>query len=588
MFESFEHLISPFHRQRRKSLAVMAGSVQIGGHAPIVMQSMTTTPTRDIKATVDQCIRLAESGCEMIRITAPGVNDAKALKEIRYSFSEHGFSKVPLVADIHFLPKAAMEAVEHVEKVRVNPGNYADKKSQAKESYTDEEYQSELQRVHERFSPLVLRAKELGRCLRIGVNHGSLSDRVMNRYGDTPEGMVISAMEFIKIAESHQFDQMVVSMKSSNPRVMVEAYRKLVHALDEHGVHYPLHLGVTEAGDGDDGRIKGASGIGTLLADGIGDTVRVSLTEEPEYEIPVCKDLISQFPEQVVSNSLNPVKKVSDKPIRIFKVKRDGQTEVSIGEKMPVVIGKDKSDTQADFVLNEVKDEFGLMRVHSWELDHYGDIHQSCVFIDLRKQPENEIISILAELPSDNLISLTNSGDYEWIQAYRYLYQLDLKSSFEYKHSLCIALEGESSLVKVSSIAGALLIDHIGQALYMPNLEKSTERCLGILQAVKLRISKADYVSCPSCGRTLFDLQEVTEQVREVTHHLKGVTIAVMGCIVNGPGEMADADFGYVGTGPGLVTLYKGYEPVVKNIPGEDARDQLVELIKSEGKWVDP
>jgi len=591
---------NPFLRMRRKTIAVMAGNIQIGGDAPIVVQSMTTTPTRDINATVKQCITLAEAQCQMIRITAPGVNDAKALKEIRTQFSAAGFEKIPLVADIHFLPRAAMEAIEHVEKVRINPGNYADKKSTAMLEYSDVEYDNELNRIHERFSPLVIRAKELGRCLRIGVNHGSLSDRVLNRYGDTPEGMVVSAMEFIRIAEDNGFNQMIVSMKSSNPKVMVSAYRLLTIELNKHGVNYPLHLGVTEAGDGDDGRVKGASGIGSLLADGMGDTIRVSLTEEPEAEIPVCFDLLNTFPYTKVNDSIEAAATPSysqhhtnSNPFFI-----ENNPSLPVTKKEPLVFYS--QDPKAGYKLGDAqllsKDETVAedpslrLIIMSDDNTNVSMIHNHCVLFDMSKLNEQKIQTLLSKLPSDNYIGISNAGEYEWIQAYRKLATIDQQSVTTNmpNRPICLALVDHDNLVEIASICGSLFIDGIGSAIYTPKLKNFPNRCLAILQAVKMRITKTDYVSCPSCGRTLFDLMDVTQTIRSATDHLKGLTIAIMGCIVNGPGEMADADFGYVGTGPGLVTLYKGYEPVIKNIPNSEACERLIDLIKSEGLWVNP
>ncbi len=590
----------PFLRIRRKSIVVSAGDLQIGGDAPIVVQSMTTTPTRDIDATVKQCIALADAQCQMIRITAPGVKDAKALKEIRSQFSAAGYEKIPLVADIHFLPRAAMEAVEHVEKVRINPGNYADKKSTAMLEYSDAEYDSELNRIHERFSPLVLRAKELGRCLRIGVNHGSLSDRVLNRFGDTPEGMVVSAMEFIRIAEDNGFDQMIVSMKSSNPKVMVQAYRLLTIELNKHGVNYPLHLGVTEAGDGDDGRIKGAGGIGSLLADGIGDTIRVSLTEEPEFEIPVCFDLLNAFPDRDIDDSVEaeavPAYSQHHNESDTFFIKNHPSLQVT--KKEPIVFYS--QNEKAKYKLGDAQllaegevcgedPSLKLLTIYN-ENVKLDDLHNHCVLFDFSELNNQDVQAHLNALPSDNYIGLKKAGAYEWIQAYRKLATLDQQSVVkgQSNHPICLALLDNDNLVEISSICGSLFMDGIGSAIYTPKLENFSNRCLGILQAVKMRITKTDYVSCPSCGRTLFDLMDVTQTIRDATDHLKGLTIAIMGCIVNGPGEMADADFGYVGTGPGLVTLYKGYEPVIKNIENHTACDRLIELIKSEGLWVDP
>ena len=608
--DSYADRLAP--RQRRHSLAVPIGDhVTIGGDAPVVVQSMCTTPTQDIAATVAQCISLAEVGCEMVRITAPGVKDAACLKDIRREFSAAGFAHVPLVADIHFMPAAAHEAIEHVEKVRVNPGNYADKKKFAVLDYTDAEYQSELERLHERFSPLAKRAKELGRALRIGVNHGSLSDRIMNRYGDTPEGMVEAALEFLAIAEDVDFHHMIVSMKSSNPKVMVQAYRMLVAALDKRGTPYPLHLGVTEAGDGEDGRVKGAAGIGALLDDGLGDTIRVSLTEAPEAEVPVAQRLRELFPDQ----SSEAFPDLSNAPAerldpfhyqrRRAEIVRFDQATTLGGGQIPIVLVpqrlpiSEQDGAQADgHMLDDLRwSDFGdtvLQRASGCAVQLGETI--TLLGIDAG-DPVAGLRRDLAAAPEDRVLGIADPGSLGTTRAYRLLAAVD-EALFEeaeqaetgsgVRHAIVIALPGEDNLLQASATAGGLLIDGIGDAIYLPSLEAPQRMAFTVLQAVKARTTRADYVACPSCGRTLFDLMEVTEHIKQATNHLNGVTIAIMGCIVNGPGEMADADFGYVGAGPGKITLYRGKEAVRRNIPSAEARDQLIELIKEHGMWQDP
>ena len=627
---SDSYIADRFRRQRRASRAVQVGNLQIGGDAPIVVQSMTTTPTQDVAATVAQCISLAEVGCQMVRITAPGVKDAAALKDIRREFSAAGFADVPLIADIHFMPKAAMEAVEHVEKVRINPGNFADKKQFAVHEYSDSEYEAELERIHERFSPLVLRARELGRALRIGVNHGSLSDRIMNRFGDTPEGMVQSALEFIRIAEDHDYHSLIISMKSSNPKVMVHAYRRLVQALDEHGQAYPLHLGVTEAGDGEDGRVKGASGIGALLEDGIGDTIRVSLTEAPEAEVPVASALAGTFADaqapnpqlaQAPAESVTPFeyrRRVAE-IIRIGAHGDDPGVAIGGGQVPAVLVPQysgafDQGEPLADAVVDgqQCFADSGtriLGRSHSVAPSPLRVIHiaagdaapDDCagalVLFDLPLQAADEgLRASLPSVPADALIAIGEPGSLGMTQAYRLLAAIDEacfneaeateRGSGE-RHAICLALINEHDLLRVSAIAGGLLIDGIGDCVYFPATTHPRGHAYTLLQAVKARVTRTDYVACPSCGRTLFDLVEVTEHIKDATDHLDGVTIAIMGCIVNGPGEMADADFGYVGSGPGKITLYRGKEPVRRNIAADEARDELIELIKEHGMWKD-
>lgn len=565
---------SRFARQRRPSLPVTIGDLRIGGDAPLCVQSMCTTPTTDVAATVAQSIALAAVGCELVRVTAPGVKDAEALKDIRQQFSAAGYAHIPLCADIHFMPKAAMIAVEHVEKVRINPGNFADKKSFAVREYSDTEYNAELERIAERFTPLVKRARALGRCLRIGSNHGSLSDRIMNRYGDTPAGMVESAMEFICIAEDLGFHDMVVSMKSSNPKVMIQAYRLLAARLSTHGRNYPLHLGVTEAGDGEDARVKSACGIGALLEDGIGDTIRVSLTEDPCAEIPVAQALRDLY--QKPDESLHPQLSDLDDGINPYSYQRRDCERIEInghpvgGDAAPLVIAAAQSGTQApDLSRDTAADHMILL-----------DVHDDEPYRSLRTQ--------LEQLRAPLLAGLRSCGSLSWVAAYRLLHTAIRDSQQQHNtplHPIVLSIVGADDLLKISATVGALLADGIGDALYLPDCPQSCQRCFTLLQSMKARMTRADYVACPSCGRTLFDLMEVTAEIKAVTDHLDDVTIAIMGCIVNGPGEMADADFGYVGSGPGKITLYRGKEAVITNIPTAEARERLIELIKASGKW---
>ena len=633
-----------FGYARRVSRAVMVGRVQVGGlidgrPAPLVLQSMCTTPTQDVAATVQQSILLAESGCQIVRITAPGVKDAQALKDIRAQFSAAGFRDVPLVADIHFMPPAAMEAIEHVEKVRINPGNFVDKKRFAVLEYTDAEYREEVERVAERFLPLVKRAKTLGRALRIGTNHGSLSDRIMNRWGDTPRGMVESAMEFVRIAESAGYQDLIISMKSSNPKVMVEAYRLLCATLADHGEHYPLHLGVTEAGDGEDGRTKSAAGIGALLEDGIGDTIRVSLTEPPEFEIPVAAALAARYAK--LNTFPAPVQAPRDETDpysfrrRIAEIVRVGADIPVGGGLLPRVLvphatpkpaGKEPdADVRVDDQLlwavqahsipgaegcqkkSQVANDSGIRSPDSglMSLIH---LKAGC---DLPTIPAGALVllrlgdtdpvmalrSTLPKLPDGVLLGIAEPGLIGEGRAYRLL-AAAIEERFRLHETasvgsgrrppIAIALPFQRDELAIAAIAGSLLIDGIGDALYLPQAGDPRRLAFTILQAVKARVTRADYVACPSCGRTLFNLIEVTAHIKEVTNHLDGVTIAIMGCIVNGPGEMADADFGYVGAGPGKIDLYRGKEKVRTGIASERARAELVQLIKDAGKWKEP
>jgi (E)-4-hydroxy-3-methylbut-2-enyl-diphosphate synthase len=657
---------------RRLTRVVPVGTVGVGGANPLRLQSMTTSDTEDVAATVAQAIRLAEAGCEIIRITAPNKAAAAALKEIHRRFRAAGFAQ-PLVADIHFLPVAALEAVEHVEKVRVNPGNYADKKKFAVREYTDAAYAEELARLHDAFSPLVLRAKALGRCLRIGTNHGSLSDRIMNRFGDTPHGMVESALEFIRIAESHGFKDLILSMKSSNPKVMVEAYRLAAARMAELGMDYPLHLGVTEAGEGEDARIKSAIGIGSLLADGLGDTIRVSLTEDPWHEIPVCRELVRRAETLAALGAGSAVRLPAD-PADPFSFDRRATETIALSPRclagageVPRVIVRShagladwqaaaKELLDAHAAQREVRAEGLLVRlddvahaaglrslrkalgptvpalfvetslapadfpfegdgcrlvvVRSFGpadgavLSAWGEAvakHDALLAADVDGAVLAALARALAALPPGRLL-LTCSQPQEGLHAtgtYRELVRVataaGLKAPLWIRATVANAIHldpgFQSRLLEASIHAGGLLVDGYGDFLSCEtptSTAKSLTLAYDILQGARLRQTKTEYVACPSCGRTLFDIQATTLKIKERTGHLKSVTIAVMGCIVNGPGEMADADFGYVGGAPGKINLYVGKTPVQFNIPQEEAVERLVDLIKAKGKWMEP
>lgn len=668
---------SRFRTIRRHSTTVNVGAVGVGGDNPVRVQSMTTTNTQDVKATVEQAIALAEAGCEVVRVTAPNKTAARALADIRKAFTAAGFGEIPLVADIHFLPTAAMEAVEHVEKVRVNPGNYADKKKFAVKEYTDRAYAEELERLHETFSPLVLRAKALGRALRIGTNHGSLSDRIMNRYGDTPLGMVESALEFLRIGENHGYHAMILSMKASNPKVMIEAYRLLVQRMAAEDMHYPLHLGVTEAGDGEDGRIKSAIGIGSLLLDGLGDTIRVSLTEDPVYEIPVAQALVRHtstlWREPMVAATAFPVD--SPDPLDPFHYSRRPIQPVSLGTtcslgpaqppavvvraaavadlaKMGVALAtpalKD-NPTEGILVPITSPDDLPVWQKYSAglgtafevldldpsiELDlliailsghpkpvvvlrRFDEVDPTTIrpwierlracpphLLGLAVSPESlaAMAPLLKEGPSERtIVTLDRTGpttDHA-VGAYRRLaatlQQQQLPLPLWIRNTPETALGSEPSflgrLIDGSILSGALLCDGLGDLISVetePDAPRAVKLAYNILQGAGSRITKTEFVACPSCGRTLFDLQSTTQRIREKTGHLKGVKIAIMGCIVNGPGEMADADFGYVGGAPGKINLYVGKTCVRYNIPQKEADERLIELIREHGKWVAP
>jgi (E)-4-hydroxy-3-methylbut-2-enyl-diphosphate synthase len=656
---------------RLKTREVSIGGLLMGNGHPIRVQTMTTTDTMDTLATVEQSIRCIEAGAELVRITAPSKKEAENLLLIKNELRKRGYH-TPLVADIHFTPNAAEIAARIVEKVRVNPGNYVDKKKFEQIDYTDAEYLEEIDRIREKFTPLVRICKEYGTAMRIGTNHGSLSDRIMSRYGDTPIGMVESAMEFLRIARDENFHQIVLSMKASNPKVMVQAYRLLVQQmLTSFGECYPLHLGVTEAGDGEDGRIKSAAGIGTLLEDGIGDTIRVSLTEDPEFEIPVCRDLVKRYVFPSTETALIPT--VQKIPYDPFSYQR--RTSFAVGnigqQQVPVVIADlsrlkniepadllkvgynydattDKwniSDTAADYVFignSLLNFELpGTLRVvtypATWEqvAEHPSYVplfsssgylaaahksnHMNIVMVDCFSDNSNiNDFTGLDELANDPtvVLALSSRSRHAMPAVRRMFMELMNRKINNPVILICDSnhLTTDEHLIHFATECGALLLDGMGDGIclgmttesYAINSKEQTTisgrnyvqlngpeefmnaTAFGILQATRTRISKTEYISCPSCGRTLFDLQETTARIRKVTHHLKGVKIAIMGCIVNGPGEMADADFGYVGSGPGKITLYKGKDIMKRNIDSEIAVQELINLLKEHDAWIEP
>ena len=624
--------------QRYQSRGVNIGDIPMGGDNPIRVQSMTNTNTMDTLATVEQTIRLVDAGCEYVRITAPSVKEAQNLAAIKAELKKRGYT-VPLIADIHFVPRAAEEAAKLVEKVRVNPGNYVDRKRFQELEYNQNEYQAELDRIEKRFTPLVNLCREEGTAMRIGSNHGSLSDRILSHYGDTPQGMVESAMEFVRICAANQYHELVISMKASNTRIMIQAYRLLVHQMHREGFSYPLHLGVTEAGDGDDARIKSSLGIGSLLRDGLGDTIRVSLTEAPEAEIPVALSIVKSIESLPQHQAIAPL---SNLPINLFEYqRRETPATTSIGaDNVPVVIA-DLSE------MKEVNDDLLISAGYYFDLlsntwisgDQGADIlyfgqntpdirlsdntlrlYDSEIWTDLMpkdscyplytldsyssalvKHDVANFIHIststsIDELPrASNIIWLLGSdNEHQIADLRRFIFELMnmgiqqpviLLNRFTDQH------RGEF-LLAASAEIGSILNDGLADGIWLRSTQLETkdlnEIAFGVLQASRSRMTKTEYIACPSCGRTLFDLEEVTAQIRERTSHLKGVKIGIMGCIVNGPGEMADADFGYVGTGPGKISLYRGQMVVRPHVPQIEAVDSLIDLIKSEGYWIDP
>jgi (E)-4-hydroxy-3-methylbut-2-enyl-diphosphate synthase len=653
-----EHYAESLTRYKRlATLEVKVGNLLLGNFNPIRIQTMTTTDTMDTKATVEQSIRCIEAGAELVRITAPSKKEAENLVNIKNELHKRGYV-TPLVADIHFTPNAAEIAARIVEKVRVNPGNYVDKKKFELIEYSDADYLEEIERIRNRFTPLVKICKEYGTAMRIGTNHGSLSDRIMSRYGDTPIGMVESAMEFLRIAESENYYNIVLSMKSSNPQVMIQAYRLLIENMyAELGHCYPLHLGVTEAGDGEDGRIKSAIGIGALLEDGIGDTIRVSLTEDPEFEIPVCKNIVKRY-SGVKSNNIPAIK---NSFLSFLNKKAGVRSSFEIqnigGKHVPVVIADfskknnitlddledtgykydeltDKwniGDMAADYIFCANKPvDFelpGTLKVinyyDAWKQTEYKE--KAFPIFDGQKYMDDSIMksdsmnfvmldcysegypsfdkeTLLGKIKHDTTVVLClGSTNKNAMQSIRRMF-IELEEN-DIKNPAIIICDSndetmDESLIHYAIEAGALLIDGFGNGICtgyhysdmnkQPDYKLMNSIAFGILQATRTRISKTEYISCPSCGRTLFDLQETTAKIRAVTNHLKGVKIAIMGCIVNGPGEMADADFGYVGSGPGKITLYRGKEVIKRAVPENIAVDELINLLKESEAWIEP
>jgi len=591
---------NPLQYHRRATREVNVGNVGIGNNNPIRVQSMITCDTMDTEASIQQTVELAEAGCEIVRITAPTVKDARNLEHIVKGLRERGCD-VPIVADIHFKPEAAMEAAKWVEKVRINPGNYADSKKFAIREYTDEQYADELSRIRERFSPLVELCKTRGIAIRIGTNHGSLSDRILNRYGDTPLGMVESALEFARIARDLDYHEFVFSMKASNPKVMIAAYRLLVARLNELGPgwEYPLHLGVTEAGEGEDARIKSAIGIGSLLGDGIGDTIRVSLTEDSPHEIPVANALIQNISRTSNAERPTPNVQLSFDP---FSYQRRATEKIELngvklggGELIRVVVRRANFDKIAH------------------KVDRMGDYKPEIVYedADIREvDPRDDIaLARINQSSTPEFVSVGDDVQLSVIAAFRLLaaklqarHPILLKDVLSCRASVSDAKQNNgvsqkrptdflNTLLTASTTIGSLLCDGIGDAILVQGEEapgQALRLSYNILQAAGSRIFKTDYVACPSCGRTLFNLQTTTAKIKAATSHLKGVKIAIMGCIVNGPGEMADADFGYVGGAPGKVNLYVGKTAVKFNIPEGEAVDRLKDLIREHGKWMEP
>ena len=602
------HCESPFFHRRRQTREIVIGDPKhggfvMGGDHPVVKQSMLTCDTMDTALSVRQTLELVAVGCQLVRITAPTVKDAANLQNIVAELRQQGCT-VPIVADIHFKPDAAMEAVKWVEVVRVNPGNYADSKKFAIKEYNDEQYAAELQRIEEKFTPLVLEAKRLKRCLRIGTNHGSLSDRIMNRYGDTPLGMVESALEFARICRKHDFHNFKFSMKSSNPKVMIECYRLLVARLNQEGAdwNYPIHLGVTEAGEGEDGRIKSAIGIGSLLCDGLGDTIRVSLTEDSPHEIEVCRDLLAQIPHLTLSEGRVPrvPNSTGEKslglaefvppnefPFDPFHFEKRATPEIELNENtkcggeqlIRVVVTRATWDKVAPKIRpkDDVKPEAVYEDLNIAEIDPTQDFEINC---------ETQLVTVKdgVKLPAITAFRLLAAK----LKRLGRNNPILLKDCINFEP---VPLEPKIALLRASVVIGSLLADGIGDAILVRGEAgggQSLRLAYNILQAAGCRSFKTDYVACPSCGRTLFNLQTVTARIKARTEHLKGVKIAIMGCIVNGPGEMADADFGYVGGAPGKINLYVGKQAIKFNIPEAEAVERLVDLIKEHNKWVEP
>ncbi|MHC8949085.1 (E)-4-hydroxy-3-methylbut-2-enyl-diphosphate synthase [Sphingobacterium hungaricum] len=636
---------------------VTIGNVPMGAHHPIRIQSMTTIDTMDTLGSIEQTIRMVDAGCEYVRITAPSIKEAENLANIKKGLLARGYD-VPLVADIHFTPNAAEVAARIVEKVRINPGNYADKKKFDQLAYTEASYQAELDRIYSKFSPLVKICKEYGTAIRIGTNHGSLSDRIMSQYGDTPEGMVESALEFIRICEDLNYYNLVVSMKSSNPQVMVQAYRLLVEKMFAENMNYPLHLGVTEAGDGEDGRIKSAVGIGTLLEDGLGDTVRVSLTEEPEFEAPVAIALVNRYSKRANQLEQNPAREILNLSGNT-ETKPFDSTEVNAfvgGSLVPrIIVDLSRQNLKDASILTHVGYRYDVLndKYHmgdqSIDFAFFGDelpsftlpgnlkvLYNYSTWLTLANKTNAHPVYTLKEYNQSevkdsfiNLVHISNedlsTSDFEELlvndslvfiletthehgmaeqrQFFNNVQSIGLTNPVIIKRSYAPQdfsgpndiMNPEEPISKIQLYTatdfGALLIDGLGDGIWIDTpatpIENIASLSFGILQATRSRISKTEYISCPSCGRTLFDLQETTQMIRSRTNHLKGLKIAIMGCIVNGPGEMADADYGYVGAGPDKITLYRGKEVVKRNVTSAKALDELIGIIQDDGLWID-
>lgn len=587
--------VDPFNYNRRKSSVIKTGDLLLGGSAPIRVQSMANTDTNDIKNSVDQAIRIIEAGGELVRFTAQGIREAESLAAIHQSLREKGFS-TPLVADIHFTPNAADVAAQHIEKVRINPGNYV-KSIKRGGTYTDEEFLQEQKNIRERFVQFLTICKANNTAIRIGVNHGSLSERMMNKYGDTPLGMVESCMEFLKICVEESFHQVVISMKASNTVLMVQAVRLLVARMEKENMRFPLHLGVTEAGDGEDGRIKSAVGIGSLLVDGIGDTIRVSLSEDPECEIPVAVFLRDYVLESRKSDTIIAEPFTKHNPFTYERRKTNSVLNIG-GEHVPVVIASQKGNYSVipDYVLqgNKVCDaENNELPIYTTnDIDKLAHAPKNCLLQLSLPELNTKILSILKQ--NSQIIVLVSSS-FNSVGEFRAFFHTLMNSEC---HNPVILhkkyQENDLEKLQIQSAVdfGALLIDGFGDGIFLENegdisVGKINSTAFGILQASRVRTTKTEYISCPSCGRTLFSLQTVIAKIKARTAHLKGLKIGIMGCIVNGPGEMADADYGYVGTGKGKVSLYKKKECIEKNIPEEEAVEKLIELIKQNGDWKD-
>ena len=631
-----------FRYKRRNSISVSIGDSEVGANNPIRIQSMTTTDTMDTKSTVEQAIRMVNTGCEYVRVTAPSVNAANNLKNIKNELTRKGYD-IPLIADIHFTPNAAEIAAEIVEKVRINPGNYADKKKFQKIEYNDKSYNDEIQRIYTRVSPLIKICKKNGTAMRIGTNHGSLSDRILSRFGDTPLGMVESALEYLRICEDHNFYNIVLSMKASNPLIMVHAYRMLVDKLNDSSLKkYPLHLGVTEAGEGDDGRVKSAIGIGTLLDDGIGDTVRVSLTEDPEFESPVAKILVDRYKERTKHNSIIKPEKILFSPFHYGKRETIEINNIG-GDYLPIVISNiskldnlseshlsslgivyqpksktwEKMDNSPDYLYlgnnkNNI-DNFNYDVIYDYDtwlelkskdrcfplIDFYDYLNRKLTFshkINFLKLKTNHAAQLKQITLPKNFVLILESTNTHFMP--------DLRSFFINinKHNYPVILYNnyetscfDKLILHSSTDIGGLFIQGYGDGIFISSKSKNIDEIkkintlsFKILQAARVRITSTDFISCPSCGRTLFDLQETTASIRERTNHLKGLKIGIMGCIVNGPGEMADSDYGYVGSGKDRITLYRGKKIVKRAINFKNGVDELIELIKEDGKWIEP